>query len=103
MGAMARRLEAPQEIHSFGVMPDIEQWAADELSSALGHDWLELAPLAPFADVIECDPARGCPYAVVRSYSWAGVEGGDIVCEVTVYASPDRRGHFVRRRCVIEA
>ena len=103
MGAMARRLEAPQEIEGFGRLPEIEQWAADELSHAIAHDWLEIAPLAPFTDVTECDPVRGCPYVVSRSYSWAGIEGGDIVCEVTVYATPDRRGHFVRRRCVINA
>ena len=111
MGALARRLEAPQEITGFGPAskigpretpaPDIEQWASDELCHAAGHDWSELEALAPFADTIDCDPEQGCPYAVVRSYSWAGAPGGDIVCEITVYATPDRRGHFVHRRCVI--
>ena len=80
---------------------ELERWAADELSHALGHDWIELEGLAPFADVLECDPQSGRPYEVVRSYRWADTEGGDMVCEVTVYATPDRTGHFVRRRCVI--
>ena len=107
MGAMARRLEAPQEIKSFEAAPadreehDIDAWAAHELSHALAHDWLELEGLAPFADCIDCDPEAGQPFDVVRSYRWADAEGGDMVCEVTVYATADRRGHFVRRRCTI--
>jgi len=88
-----------------GLAPDsheaMEQWAAHELSHGLSHDWLELEPLAPFADVVDCEPEAGRPYEVVRSYRWADREGGDMVCEVTVYATPDRKGHFVRRRCVI--
>jgi len=80
----------------------LERWAAEELSHALAHDWLELEGLTPWADVVDCDPENGRPYEVVRSYRWADAEGGDMVCEVTVYATPDRRGHFVRRRCVIQ-
>ena len=79
----------------------LEQFAADELSHALSHEWFELESLAPFADVLESEPDDGRPFPVVRSYHWADHEGGDMVCEVTVYAAPDRKGHFVRRRCVI--
>ena len=80
---------------------ELEQWAADELSHALAHEWLELESLTPWTDTLERNPEEGQPYEVVRSYRWADVEGGDMVCEVTVYAAPDRQGHFVRRRCVI--
>lgn len=79
----------------------LEQCAADELSHAIAHEWLELETLTPWSDFLEPDPERGRPFEVVRSYRWADVEGGDMVCEVTVYATPDRRGHFVRRRCVV--
>ena len=104
MTALARRFEQPWE----EITPPtetaeeaLERFAAEELSHALAHDWLELEGLAPFADDTDCDPAAGRPYEVVRRYYWAEHEGGDITCEVTVYAAPDRKGHFVRRRCVI--
>lgn len=119
MGVQARKFDpaaaeawspatrSPKPLHDAPDLPApdsheaMEQWAAHELSHALSHDWLELEPLAPFADVTDCEPEAGRPYEVVRSYRWAEHEGGDMVCEVTVYATPDRQGHFVRRRCVI--
>ena len=88
--------EQPQDEHEA-----LEQSAADELSHALAHEWLELESLTPWADTLSAEPENGRPYEVVRSYRWADVEGGDMVCEVTVYATADRKGHFVRRRCVI--
>ena len=104
MNALARRFEQPWQALELPTEPDdaaLDRWAAEELSHALAHDWVELEGVAPFADCIDCDPEQGRPYEVVRSYAWANREGGDIVCEVTVYATPDRKGHFVRRRCVI--
>jgi hypothetical protein len=104
MTALARRFEQPWEevqVPTEAEEAALERWAAEELSHALGHEWVELEGMAPFADVSDCAPDRGQPYEVVRSYVWADREGGDIVCEVTVYATPDRKGHFVRRRCVI--
>ena len=109
MTALARRFEQPwEEITAPAESADpasddeaLERFAAEELSQAVTHDWLELEGLAPFADDTDCDPAAGRPYEVVRRYYWSEHEGGDIVCEVTVYAAPDRKGHFVRRRCVI--
>jgi hypothetical protein len=77
----------------------LERLCGDELAHALCHAWDELAPLAPFTDV--CEPCREVPHLVHRSYSWAGTEGGDIVCRVSVYERPDGTGHVVSRDCVI--
>lgn len=96
-----RATPADSPAHDADSHETMEEWAAHELSHALSHEWLELEPLAPFADVVDCEPEAGRPYEIVRSYRWAEHEGGDMVCEVTVYARPDRTGHFVRRRCVI--
>ena len=107
MTALARRFEEPWEEVRITARPGepeelaLDRWAAEELSDAIAHDWVEIEGVAPFADVVDCCPEEGRPYEVVRSYTWADREGGDIVCEVTVYATPDRKGHFARRRCVI--
>ena len=77
----------------------LERLCGDELSHALCHEWDELEALAPFTDV--CDPCPDAPYLVHRSYTWAGDQGGDIVCRVSVYERPDRTGHVVTRDCVI--
>ena len=77
----------------------LERLCGEELSHALCHERDELEALAPFTDV--CEPCPEAPYLVHRSYAWAEVQGGDIVCRVAVYERPDRTGHVVTRECVI--
>lgn len=79
--------------------PGMEDCCADELSHAVGHEWLELESLLPWTDTLPAVGERS--YPVTRSYRWADTEGGDMVCEVTVHELPDRSGHVVRRSCVI--
>jgi len=99
MGQAARayRFEPEQESDPTGAMEDC---CADELSHAVAHEWLELESLLPWTDTLPPDDRR--PHPVTRSYRWAGPEGGDMVCEVTVHELPDRSGHVVRRTCVIK-
>jgi len=100
MGQAARACrfedEAPPEVDP---TPAMEQLAADELSHALAHEWTELRDIVPWADHLPAEQDR--PYHVVRSFRWADVEDGDMVCEVTVHELPDRRGHVIRRTCVL--
>ncbi|MDP8915824.1 MAG: hypothetical protein M3M95_01210 [Pseudomonadota bacterium] len=79
--------------------PEMERLAADELSHALAHEWLELQGLVPWADSFPAEEGRS--FEVVRSYRWADVEDGDMVCEVSVYELPNRAGHVIRRTCVL--
>ncbi len=102
MAQAARKLEDAdlrQEDEGARLHHELEQHAAEELSHAIAHDWLELQDFVPYADPLP--PSLSCPYEVVRSYRWAGHEGGDMICEVTVYELPNRGGHLVRRSCVI--
>lgn len=78
---------------------EMEDCCADELSHAVAHQWLELETLLPWTDTLPPEGER--TYPVTRSYRWAGEEGSDMVCEVTVHELPDRSGHVVRRSCVI--
>ncbi len=89
--------ETPAEVDPTSEM---ERLAADELSHALAHEWLELQGLVPWADHLPCDGQRS--FEVVRSYRWADVEDGDMVCEVTVFELPNRGGHVIRRTCVLQ-
>lgn len=98
MGQAARAYRYEEETPSDPV-PDMERLAADELSHALAHEWLELQGLVPWADALPPEDDR--PFEVVRSYRWADVEDGDMVCEVSVFELPDRGGHVVRRTCVL--
>lgn len=79
---------------------EMERLAADELSHALAHEWLELQGLVPWADSFPAKEGRS--FEVVRSYRWADVEDGDMVCEVSVYELPNRAGHVIRRTCVLQ-
>jgi hypothetical protein len=100
MGQAAWKLPEPEyerdapEPHA--VMDDC---CRDELSHAVSHEWLELETLLPWTDALPAEGER--PYPVTRSFRWAGEEGGDMVCEVTVHELPDRTGHVIRRSCVI--
>ncbi len=104
MGQRAYRYEPEDEAETSVLPPadptaEMERLAADELSHALSHEWLELNGLVPWADTLPAEGARA--FEVVRSYRWADIENGDMVCEVTVHELPDRRGHLIRRTCVI--
>lgn len=79
---------------------EMEEHAHHELSHAVAHHWLELQSLVPWADTLPADDRR--PYHVVRSYRWADLEDGDMVCDVVVHEHPDRTGHTVHRTCVIK-
>jgi hypothetical protein len=101
MGQAARayRYEAEEETPPSDPTGVMEDCCADELSHAVAHEWLDLETLAPWTDHLAPEGERTFP--VTRSFRWADVEGGDIVCEVTVHELPDRSGHVVRRTCVI--
>jgi len=88
------------EMEPTGPHSELEDCCADELSHAVAHQWLELETLLPWTDTLPADERRA--YPVTRSYRWADLEGGDMVCEVTVHELPDRSGHVVRRSCVIQ-
>ena len=77
----------------------LDTLASDELSHAVCHDWEELEAMVPWTDL--CEPCAENPHLVHRTYTWADVEGGDIICRVSVYETPDRKGHVVTRDCVI--
>jgi hypothetical protein len=100
MGQAARayRYEAEEETPSDPTAA-MDDCCADELSHAVSHEWLELETLVPWTDTLH--PEHGRPFPVTRSFRWAGEEGGDMVCEVTVHELPDHSGHVIRRSCVI--
>jgi hypothetical protein len=60
--------------------PDLGAMARDELSRATTLRWQDLKGVVPWGDTFE----------VERSYIWAAEQGGDILCEVTVYGGPSR-------------
>lgn len=97
--AEAARKTAPDSAFGPGPHAAMEDCCADELSHAVAHEWLELETLVPWTDALPADERR--PHPVTRSYRWADLEGGDMVCEVTVHELPDRSGHVIRRSCVI--
>ena len=102
MGQAARAYRYEDEETPAEVDPtaEMERLAADELSHALAHDWLELQDLVPWSDHLPAERDR--PFEVVRSYRWADTPDGDMVCEVSVFELPERRGHIIRRTCVLQ-
>ena len=73
--------------------PDLEAMARDELSRAVTLRWRELRAIVPWGDTFEGISPAGRNVEVERSYIWASEEGGDILCEVTVYGGPSRYDH----------
>jgi hypothetical protein len=67
---------------------DFVQMAADELARALTLRWRDLAKATPWGDVYEGFAPGGRPVQVERNYLWAAEPGGDILCEVAVFANP---------------
>jgi hypothetical protein len=70
--------------------PDLEAMARDELSRAVTLRWQDLKGIIPWGDTFEGVSPAGRYVEVERSYIWASEEGGDILCEVTVYGGPSR-------------
>ncbi|USQ98600.1 hypothetical protein [Caulobacter sp. RL271] len=64
--------------------------ARDELSRAVTLSWRDLKAIVPWGDTFEGVSPAGRYVEVERSYIWASEEGGDILCEVTVYGGPSR-------------
>lgn len=73
--------------------PDLLAMAQDELARACELGWRELAPIVPWGDEFEGLSPGGAPVLAARSYIWSGQEGGDILCEVTVYRGASRHQH----------
>lgn len=69
---------------------DLAAMAADELERALTLRWRELAAIMPWGDTYDGFSPAGRQVTVERSYLWVEAEGGDILCEVTVYGGPSR-------------
>jgi hypothetical protein len=69
---------------------DLAAMAADELERAMTLSWRELAAVAPWGDAYDGFTAAGRQVTVERSYIWAEENGGDILCEVTVFGGPSR-------------
>lgn len=69
---------------------DLEAMARDELSRAVTLRWQDLRGIVPWGDTFEGISPAGRYVEVERSYIWASEEGGDILCEVTVFGGPSR-------------
>lgn len=70
--------------------PDLLAMAQDELDRACTLKWRELVKITPWGDEFEGLSPAGRDVLVARSYLWREGEGGDILCEVTVYGGPSR-------------
>jgi len=81
--------------------PDLEAMARDELARALTLRWQDLRAIVPWVDSFERISPAGRYVEVERSYIWAVEEGGDILCEVAVYAGPSRYDHGARASMII--
>ena len=72
---------------------DLEALAAEELEQAIGLGWAALSRHTPWGDSYVGLTPGGREVEIARSYIWAEAEGGDILCEVTVYAGESRYDH----------
>ncbi len=82
--------------------PDFLAVARDELASAVSLSWRALAQVAPWGDSFEGISPAGRNVVVERAYLWKSAQGGDILCEVTVYGGESRFGAGARVSAVIE-
>ena len=80
---------------------ELEATAREELGHALDLKWKELAPLIPWGDSYTGISVGGREVEIERSYIWADAPGGDILCEVVVYAGESRYDHGARVAAVI--
>ena len=70
--------------------PDLESMAQDELSRAMTLSWRDLNKVIPWGDTYVGLSTGGREVYMQRSYIWADQPGGDILCEVNVYAGETR-------------
>ena len=70
--------------------PDLQATAEEELEAALKLSWKQLSGLVPWGDTYEGVAIGGREVEMSRSYIWAEEPGGDILCEVVVYAGESR-------------
>jgi hypothetical protein len=82
--------------------PDLLAFAEDELSRALSLSWRALSKVAPWGDSFEGISPAGRPVTVERAYLWQAAIGGDILCEVSVFAGSVAGADTVRVSAVIE-
>lgn len=75
---------------------DLEATAAEEIERALDLSWAALAKHIPWGDSYVGLSPGGREVEIARSYIWADQPGGDILCEVTVYAGETRYDHGAR-------
>ena len=61
--------------------------AQDELARALDLSWRALRGVVPWGDTFDGVSPSGRNVQVERSYVWSADPGGDILCEVRVYAN----------------
>ena len=61
--------------------------AEDELRRALDLSWRALRDVVPWGDTFDGVSPAGRNVQVERSYVWASEPGGDMLCEVRVYAT----------------
>jgi hypothetical protein len=73
--------------------PDLEATAAEELERALDMSWNALAKHVPWGDTYVGLSIGGREVEFARNYIWADQPGGDILCEVHVYAGESRYDH----------
>lgn len=83
--------------------PDLEAMARDELSRAVTLRWQDLRGIVPWGDTFEGISPAGRYVEVERSYIWASAEGGDILCEVTVFGGASRYEAGARVSSIISA
>jgi len=76
--------------------PDLEAVAAEELEQAVALGWKAMAPHVPWGDSFVGVSPAGREVEIARSYIWADRPGGDILCEVVVYAGETRYDHGAR-------
>ena len=81
---------------------DLLAMAQDELDRACTLTWRELAKIVPWGDEFEGVSPKGRDVLVARSYLWRDGQGGDILCEVTVYGGPSRFDQGEQATRVIE-
>lgn len=80
---------------------EYESTALEELEQALSLGWAQLAPLVPWGDRYTGISTAGREVEIERSYLWAADPGGDILCEVVVYAGESRYDHGAKVSRVI--
>jgi hypothetical protein len=80
--------------------PDLAEMAQDELARAMTLSWRDLERIVPWGDTYDGVSPSGRFVKVERSYIWVDGEGGDILCEVTVFPNEVLYDQGARR-CVV--